>query len=205
MVIASITCLLIRSFLVPTAYREHTRAARPQTETHICPCRVLQGGLSNPSLPFLSSRTGLAILGPPKGALSPLVIYCLACPGAAQDGLSSSVQAWPGLCSWTHDPLPSGDHQGGYVSDHTGWILGGFLPIPGQASIPLFLSSHLVSPLASLCAGGRDTSHTRLHCHPLVCPLLGLTSAAALGALSTCLTACLEGAVSISPLHSLAP
>lgn len=74
MVTASITCLLICSFLVPTAYQEHTRAARPQTETHTCPCGVLQGGLSNPCLPLSLLRDWPGHPGPtrwlPRMALS---------------------------------------------------------------------------------------------------------------------------------------
>lgn len=113
MVTASITCL-IRLFLVPL----HTRSILEQQGLRQKPTSVpvvLRGGLSNPFSPFLSSGTNLAILGPSRGTLYPLVIYCLAYPGAAQHGLSSSVQAWPGLCSWTHDSHPSGDHQGGCV------------------------------------------------------------------------------------------
>lgn len=88
------------------------------------------GVLSPPSPSFLSSGTGLAILGHPGVHFSlwlftvwptqglPRMAY-LQCPGLA----------WS--LSITHDPLPSGDHQDGWISSHTNRLSGGFLPIPG--------------------------------------------------------------------------
>lgn len=39
----------------------------------------------------------------------------------------------------------------------SGWVSGTFLPVPGQATMPLSSSLHSVSPLPSPSAGDKDT------------------------------------------------
>lgn len=101
-------------------------------------------------------------------------IHCLAYPRAAQGGLSPRVQVWPGLCPRTHDSLPSGDQQCGWVSGHTGWIPGGFLPVPGWATMPSATQSHHL-PHALLGAETRatpDCTAIPLSAHCWAWPLL---------------------------------